>query len=224
MIFIRLFFVSCMLITSSCASIENNNIAPTYTQAFKAIKGAIFGFQDANISREVVDKIPYASGMMKIGKGSKGLVILESTQKGINTWISADNVLIAIDNGKIVRTLGLINNLTSYKTARDGFKDLVLTKEPLLDYFSYYSYDKPLLNNLRVKASIYNRGIDEVEILGVKRSLILFEEEIYSEDINWSRTNKFWVDPNSFYVWKSIQHVSPRLPVFTFEVTKKPAL
>lgn len=218
-------FITIFLITlSSCASMQNQNIASSYTKAFYSMKGAIFGFEDANITKDLVENIPYASALLKIGKGSKGLVILESINGSQTTWASVDNVLVVMDDGRITRTLGLINNLTSYLTPDQSFRDLVLKTEPLLKYYSYYSYDKPQLNSLRVEVNIANKGIRKIEILGESRSLILFEEEIYSEVVNWRRINKYWVDPRSYYVWKSIQFISPKLPPFTIEVTKKPAI
>ena len=52
---------------------------------------------------------------------------------------------------------------------------------------------------------------------------ILIEEKLESKIINWNAINKYWIDESNF-VWKSEQHISPRLPVFLLEVTKKPSL
>ena len=53
--------------------------------------------------------------------------------------------------------------------------------------------------------------------------LILIEERIENQYIGWKETNKYWVDDTNF-VWKSEQFISPRLPKFIIEVTKKPSL
>ena len=71
--------------------------------------------------------------------------------------------------------------------------------------------------------SLLVKGPEDIEILGRVRSLVLVEELITNKEINWTRRNKYWVDPDTFFVWKSIQHISPKLPEFVFEVTKKPA-
>ena len=54
-------------------------------------------------------------------------------------------------------------------------------------------------------------------------TLSLIEEDLKNEYLGWSVTNKYWLDDEG-YVWKSIQHISPKLPPFIIEVTKKPAL
>ena len=208
---------------SSCASLDTNKIAPSYIAAYSSIKGAIFGYEDVNITRDLVKKIPYASAKLKIGKGSSGLLILESIKGNQTTWVSADNVLILVRDGRIIRTLGLINNLTSYQSVDQSFKDLLSNSDSLLNYYSYYSYDEPLLHNLRVEVSLLIKGTQDVELLGEVRSLVLVEELITSKEINWTKKNKYWVDPDTFFVWKSIQYISPKLPKFVFEVTKKPA-
>ena len=212
----------CMLL-GSCASLDTNNIAPSYFAAYSSIKAAIFGYDDANITRDLVKKIPYASAKLKIGRGSSGLLILESIKGNQTTWVSADNVLLLVRDGRIIRTLGLINNLTSYQSVDQSFKDLLSNSDSLLNYYSYYSYDEPLLHNLRVEVSLSIKGTQDLELLGKVRSLVLVEELVTSKEINWTKKNKYWIDPDTFFVWKSIQYISPKLPKFVFEVTKKPA-
>ena len=48
---------------------------------------------------------------LNVGKGPKGLMILESNNYNLNTWVSADSVYITERNGKIIQTKGLGNNL-----------------------------------------------------------------------------------------------------------------
>ena len=184
----------------------------------------MIGYPDLNITREIIENIPYASGLLKIGKGTQGLVILESIENKNYLWVSKDNVYIVIRDGRIERSLGLINNLTQITSIDQSFKSLLTKTNPVSKYYSYYSFEEPLLLDLKVSISIENKGIQEIEILGERKKLILIEESISSELIRWNEKNKFWVDPDDYFVWKSIQHISPKLPEFIFEVTKKPSI
>ena len=83
--------------------------------------------------------------------------------------------------------------------------------------------DEPFLLDLKTQNHLSNRGLENVSILGVERNLYLIEEDISNDYIRWKVKNKFWVDPEDFFVWKSIQYISPKLPEFIFEVTKKPS-
>ena len=213
-----------VLTLGACASISTNNLAPSYFDAFESLKGVIFDQSDNQITRELVEQIPYASATLKIGKGSTGLVILESVENKRYTWVSADKIYVVVKDGRIVRSLGLFNNLTSYKSPKQTFKQLIEENNPVLDYFTYYSYDQPLLLNLKAQVHISNRGLQSVSIFGVKRNLYLIEEDISNGYIGWKVKNKFWVDPKDFFVWKSVQHISPKLPEFLFIVTKRPTI
>ena len=69
-------FLLIILITS-CARIDSSRIAPGYVEAFSSIKQLLLGFEN-NISPEVINNIPYASMLVKIGNGPTALMILES--------------------------------------------------------------------------------------------------------------------------------------------------
>ena len=124
--------------------------------------------------------------------------------------------------GKIIRTLGLFHNLDGINSIGQTFEQILTNKDALFEYVSYYSYDKPLLVDLKVRSVISIKGLEDIEILGQKKELLLIEENISSEQIGWQKTNQFWVNPKDFYVWKSIQYVSPKLPEFRIQVTKRP--
>ena len=186
----------------------------------RTIKNALVGYESNLLSQELIDNIPYASSVLTIGKGPEGLIILESIS-GINsTWVSADGVYLSIQNGKIVKTAGLPNNLTDFI---HPFKSNFLENVTQDIYFYYYSYDKPFLSDLRIEATLEKRGKEVVKVFKKDMELILIEERIENQYIGWKETNKYWVDDTNF-VWKSEQFISPRLPKFIIEVTKKPSL
>jgi hypothetical protein len=214
-------FFSILLLLYGCSIIDTKNIAPGYVEAFKTINSLLFGSNNNLITSELIDKIPYASSILKIGKGAPGLIILESLDGEKQTWVSADSVFIIMVDGRIIKTSGLINNLTRY--ASPFRKNVPLSFYVNNDPISYYSYDLPLLIDLKVKSRIKMVGKEKVTLINQEKTLMLIEEYIENEYLGWKVTNKFWVDDNNF-VWKSVQHISPKLPPFYIEVTKKPAL
>ena len=70
------FFLLILLLLPSCASKNAEKLAPSFNYAYESIKQAVFGYPDLNISRQIVEDIPYASALLKIGKGTQGLIIL----------------------------------------------------------------------------------------------------------------------------------------------------
>ena len=218
-------FLFLSLLTASCSTIESNKIAPGFKVAFDSIKNAVIGFpENTSITRELVENIPYASLTLKIGKGPKGLLILESISEKETLWVSRDNIYIMLKDGRIIRTLGLINNLSTYLSPEVTFQNLIKNRPVKTDFYAYYSYDKPTLNNLSTEVRIKEISEENIIILGHEKKTILLEEEVINTYLGWRIKNKYWVDPKTGFVWKSIQNPSPKLPQFVIEITKKPAI
>lgn len=205
-----------ILVAVSCASIDRSKIAPGYIEAFNSIKNFLIGYQN-QIEPELIENIPYASMLVKIGNGPTALMILENISEEGHLWVSADGVYLLIKSGRIIKTYGLPNNLTSRLSSFRGW-DKILQGSPS---FSYISYSEPVLNNLKVQSVFTSLGQEKIPLMFGTKQLNLIEETVESEKIGWSGTNKFWLDESNF-VWKSVQHLSPRLPEFYIEVTKKP--
>ena len=201
----------------SCAAIDNSKIAPGYKEAFTSIKQLIVGVEN-NIKPEVIKNIPYASMLVKIGKGPWALMILEKTTEEGDLWVSADGVYFLVDNGRIIKTHGLNNNLKEKVSSAFAWNDKVLFD---YKYVSYNSYSQPTLNNLKVVSIFQDKEEVSVDLIFGTKTLRLVEEEFHSSDVGWKKTNLYWVDKSNF-VWKSSQNISPRLPTIQFEVTKKP--
>jgi hypothetical protein len=206
------------ILLHSC-SVDTSKIAPGYAEAFRTLKNTIIPQKNELITPEVIEKIPYASMTLRIGRGAPGLMILESFTDERETWVSADGVYLVIEKGQIIKTAGLHNNLVNFRAVDNDFKDLIQSKDSEKLYF-YYSYDEPELNNMRVEAKRKFIKTERTELLGSTKDLNIIEERISNNFIGWKETNMYWVDSDGF-VWKSKQHVSPKLPRFEIEVTKR---
>lgn len=216
----RLLFFLTVFVLTACSSIDRSRIAPGYAEAFKTFRTAFFGYEDNQISSSVINNIPYASSLLKIGKGPTGLLILESKNDDTETWISADKVILLIRNGKIIRSSGLQNNLVNLISPYDSFKDINFKSSS--SFKIYLSYDKPSLFNLPIEVNLKFKGPEKITLFNREIELMLIEEELVNTELGWRRVNKYWVDQD-YFVWKSEQYISPKLPKFSLEVTKKPS-
>ena len=216
----KIIIVIVFVLLTSCSSLDTSRIAPGYPEAFSAIKNVIFGFENEPIPRDLINAIPYASSLLKIGKGPEGLIILESVRDQDHLWVSADNVYLVIRNGKIIQTSGLTNNLTKVISP---FKDKNFLELKKNRFKNYLSFSKPTLRDLPVEVHIEQKGQAMIQILDQERSLTLISEKISNDYIGWNVENLYWVD-NEGFVWRSEQYISPKLPKFIIQVTKKPSL
>ena len=183
-----------LVFITSCATIDTNKIAPGYVEAFISIKQIILGYED-NIKPEMINNIPYASMLVKIGRGPTALMILEKINDDEYTWVSADGVYLVIKNGRIIKTFGLSNNLQEKLTS---FKNWKRSSIHTKDFISYYSFNKPELNNLKVISSFHFQEIEKVELIFGTKNLGLIEENIEYIHSNFSG----YIDhsPDFFYL------------------------
>ena len=216
--FLTIFY--CFFIIS-CAQ-NPNLVSSSFSTIFSLVSDDLFK-KENGISPEVIESIPYASSLINFKKSPKSLVILQSKQKDTYTWVSSDSRVFLTKNGRIIGTMGLPNDLYKIERPNISFKE-ILNKTGSINYVAYYSFKKPSLNNLKVEISVEVIGRKKINILRKEKDLILVEERLISKKINWKRTNRFWVDPKTFFVWKSEQNISPKLPMLTLEITKKPAI
>ena len=219
----HIILVSSLLLLSSCSAPNLNNLAPGYTEAFNSVYSYVFDDKkNSQITRELIENIPYASAIMSIGKGKEALMILESKNNlSEYTWVSQDGVYLVFKSGKIVRSIGLGNNLLETISPVIDIKELM--DKRTISYLQYFSYDKPELRNLKVETTLTFKGEEQVTLFNKSAKLYLIEERIINTYLGWERINKYWFDED-LDIKKGVQYISPKLPGFFFEITKKPAL
>lgn len=200
---------------ASCSSIDKERISPAYFDAFESITAYFFQTANDAISPSLIESIPYASAILQIGRGKPGLIILERKVNDKEYWVSADGVYIVLFKGKIIETSGLQHNLKSLRSDNHSLHN------KNIQFTNYYSFEQPDLLNLPVSISSLNVGRFTVDLLGSKKEMNLVEEDLFNRKINWKAKNLYWYDDQG-YLWKSEQNISPKLPTFFIEITKKP--
>ena len=203
----------------SCSTVPMN------TQTYKLVYAGIFGYEDVDLDSSYIEQLPYSSMKVKIGKGPGGLAILESMNEDKETWVTSDEIFLIIKGGRIIGSYGLVEtNLVDYQSKDPNFKLFIDSKQKEFTSYRVLSYDNPEALNVRLKVITTYKGVEQITILNYARELVLIEETIENDYLNWKTTNKFWVDKDSGFVWKSIQTYAPNLPNFKLEVTKRPPL
>tara|TARA_Y100000748_G_scaffold273642_1_gene248273 strand:- start:1509 stop:2171 length:663 start_codon:yes stop_codon:yes gene_type:complete len=203
----------------SCSTVPMN------TQTYKLVYAGIFGYEDIDLDSSYIEQLPYSSMKVKIGKGPGGLAILESMNEDKETWVTSDEIFLIIKGGRIIGSYGLVEtNLVDYQSKDPNFKLFIDSKQKEFTSYRVLSYDNPEALNVRFKVITTYKGVEQITILNYARELVLIEETIQNDYLNWKTTNKFWVDKDSGFVWKSIQTYAPNLPNFKLEVTKRPPL
>ena len=82
-------------------AIYHNNIA-RYADTFRAINSAIFGYKDTDIDPLLIQEIPYASMLLKIGKGPQGSNFRKQKRQ-TNGMGVCRNIYLVLRRGVIVK-------------------------------------------------------------------------------------------------------------------------
>ena len=213
------FQLTIITLVTSCSTIPMN------TATYKLVYAGIFGYEDIVLDPTYIEALPYSSMKIKVGKGPGGLAILESVSDKKETWVTSDEVYLVIQGGRIISSQGFIEtNLIDYRSKDISFKDFLDSNQEKVISYRYMSYDEPQALDIRFKVVTTKKGMEKIKILDFERELFLIEEMIENDYINWSVKNKFWVDKNSGFVWKSSQTYAPNIPKLNIEVTKRPPL
>ena len=63
------------------------------------------------INKSEVERVPYPSMEIKRGERAKAIMALAYIEAGQHKWISGDQAMLILEQGRIVRTLGFATNL-----------------------------------------------------------------------------------------------------------------
>ena len=195
--------------------------SPVLTSALNNVRIASVGFPDTPVTRAQVDASPYASLFARIGKGPRSLLVLAEVAGPELRWLSADKAMLVTRQGRIVKTAGLTDDLTATRFARGG--DVLgreasclsgASLERLIDLQARFRYGTPILSSFRLE------GPEEITILERRYNTVRVVEKNHCPLLDWTFENTWWVDATTGFVWKSLQWVTPDMPVFEVAALK----
>ena len=210
-----------LLLLSGCDSTGTSDYS-LYYQALRQSISAGLG-AEPRITRDQAAKIPYASIGYRVDDGPEQLLVLATDSGGQQLWTSAAHVVIVTRDGRVVRTVGLAQDVSAV-TPQKG-QELVSpsaassgsqTHVRLEDFPGIPAY------GAAVTCTATPRGPETIVILGRGITTRKIDEACHSDMLDWSFTDSYWVDPQSGLVWRSIQHVSPKAGAIEIETLRPP--
>ncbi len=210
------------LMTAACSSGNSgNNSYAQFYQIMRQSWSASFG--KVRVSREQAAAIAYASLGFTLNGGNQNLLVLATDSGGDLLWTSAAHVVIVTRDGRIVRTVGLGDDLSGV-TTRDERALPAPAAAIRAPFTSSRLEDFPELGLYGVlvacRASLVGR--QSIRILGQVIATFRVDETCHSRRPDWSFTDSFWVDGESGLVWRSRQHIHPKGAVVETEIFRPP--
>ena len=197
------------------------------SEAFKGFQAATFGAPDLPLTRDQIANLPYASIRAKIGKGPDALMILGRVDGPDLHWVSADRVVMATRNSRVIKTANLpLDNVKETRFGPSG--DPVTNSLHLLgaqgadvERFIDFQFDRRF--GARIVSRLDIVGEARLVILDLAFDCVVVRETGRSLDHNWQFENRYWAEASTGFVWKSVQSVARDLPPISIEVLKAAA-
>lgn len=205
-----LFYLFSLALLSSCSG--------TYKRHYQTLKVAFQTQSDVNLSYDYVRDSSTDLLEIKRGDRTKIVMALGYIKSGQSTWVSNDKLLLTIEQGRIVKTTGFLNDLLYLSnTKSDPLKfitkniDVVKGKN---DWMRINDWENGEYGH-QVISSFSNGGQATLKILSKDiHTKILVEGVSYQEpkyfiQLNNKWTNYYWFDVHTGKLIKSRQLLHP---------------
>lgn len=169
-----------------------------------------------------IERLPYASMFVSVGSGRQTVIVLGAAEADDLTWVAADRSIVVTRHGRVVRTVGLANDL-----AYCSFLD----PDPLLAEGGrgtdgsvasrrMVDWSTPPRYGVLVSATMEDLGPETIEIAGRRYDTVHRRETCAAAEVGWQAENHFWQDASTGFVWKSVQMLAPGAAPLNLAVAK----
>ena len=195
-----------------------------YSEYYQLVKQSIaHSFGNESVDREQAAAIPYASLGYRLNDGPQNILVLATDTNGQQLWTSSSHVVLLTQDGRVIRTAGLPHDLGALTPMRGPTLPAPAT-----------ALEGPSLNNLAadfpetgnysvpVACRLAAKGRETINILGQPIATIRVDEDCESAKPNWRFRNSYWLDAESKFVWRSLQHIHPKGDALQIEIFRPP--
>jgi hypothetical protein len=146
--------------------------------------------------------------------GAEQLVVLASETSGDQIWTSSSHAVLLTHNGRIQRTVGLEHDLTQLSAGTQ--EEIVAPAAALKGRISSLmiaDFSDLGVYSAQLYCDLQPQGPQTIKILGQGLQTVRINESCRAPSLNWQFINAYWVDPQTGFVWRSVQTVHPGGPV-----------
>lgn len=175
------------------------------------------GKPPVKISREQAAAIPFATMGLQLGSNAQAILILGANTPEALEWFAGQQIYVATNRGRIVRTSGMPYDLGGLR------EELNANSQGLMGKATWtYALDLPDLGifGTTLRCMDNPTGPETIDILGASISTVHIRERCEAQGISWKFENEFWQDPMTGYVWRSKQYIHPKSPPVTLETLR----
>ncbi|MCT4709784.1 YjbF family lipoprotein [Enterobacteriaceae bacterium H11S18] len=168
---------------------------------------SIVGTDGVQLTDDDIQNMRYASQYMSINSGPQLFVVLAYDENGQQKWVTQDRATIATQNGRIVKTVGLGDNLTQVSNLAD---DPLAAVNQIIDGATWTRQmawtEHQQVRMATARSTFRWDGSDTVKVGSSVTPVRILDEEVTASDKTWH--NRFWVDSDG-HIRQSKQYLGP---------------
>ncbi|BCO13081.1 hypothetical protein RIMD111065_14370 [Aeromonas hydrophila] len=166
-------------------------------------------------------QLPYASAYIKVGDLPQALVVLAYANGDRLSWMSADGVMFITEHGRLVKTIGLPNDLRYLGSLdQDPLRIAHLDKLPSMVWYSVAEWSQKYTSGYPLSMHYRRVGNEVLEVIDKPYTTTIIEESVTASPSEMQWNNYFWIDEHSGQVRKLKQQLGPSLPVIEMTFLK----
>lgn len=171
-----------MSVMPSCSTLSLSQ----YTNIYSVAKDTVFNADVLEVSPQEYDAFNYSFAKVKIGRGPAISMSLSSIDGDQYKWVSTDSSVIITQKGKIIKTIGLSNDMRRpYGNHHSASNHSIPSFEPIT-LFDPSLIGASLLLKISTKPGL------ELPYLGDVIDVYMLEEEFSLLSIRWTGSNKYY--------------------------------
>lgn len=194
----------------ACTSAQNSVNDTVYHVLFES--------SGVELTDQEIQDLSRPSVYVTINDQPQIMMVLGAFENGEEKWVSQDRTLMALRHGRLVKTLGWHDNLTSVSNLE---QDPLAAPLRIIDgarWLRQMSWTENNQTRFGLAESTFQRQEDEALTIGGQRKTYrVIEEQVAVSGLNKNWENRFWVDPQTGVVIKSEQYLGA--DYFPVEIT-----
>lgn len=168
---------------------------------------SIVGDDGIQLTHDEIQNMRYASQYMRINHGPQIFVVMAYDENGQQKWVTQDRAMIVTENGRIVKTTGLGDNL---QQVTNQASDPLAKVNQIVDgtrWTRQMAWTEHQQVRMATAHSTFTwEGTDTLKVAVSNTPVRVLDEEVTASGKTWH--NRFWIDSEG-QVRQSTQYLGP---------------
>lgn len=168
---------------------------------------SIVGTDGVQLTDDDIQNMRYASQYMSINGGPQLFVVLAYDENGQQKWVTQDRATLVTQNGRVVKTVGLGDNLTQVSNLTN---DPLAKVNQIIDGATWTRQmawtEHQQVRMATARSTFRWDGSDTLKVGSSVTPVRMLDEEVTASGKTWH--NRFWVDSDG-HIRQSKQYLGP---------------